>query len=780
MYSIIDKRGGTQTDQKGLNSNFWQSINNAGTAGYDGAGVSDLALLASYVNNDVVFTCADKNAQQVAQTPWCLFSTAKQSGKGFKKLSPIRKAKLRTKQLQGDEAEVVEVTNHPLIDLLTKTNEDLNGVHILKATQLYLEVLGRAYWYLEDRDADGIPLSIRVLKAHLVNPIRDIEGKVTGYLYTNVIEGNKNEVNLLKEDIIDFRNPSLTDLYAGGMSWLRATFNKVATGNKFTEYLNWLLDNRARPDYIISPKGEMNDPSMLDRLEKKFTDKLKGSNNGRPIVNPDPIDVKLLNFSPTDMAPLQVNGEMVKAVCGASGYPYVFVMGDATYANMESAMELWGRQTISPKVLDLEQVLNDSLVPLFGDSLYIEFGNPVPEDEQFELEEQKVNILLATEARSSGQVTVDEYRCMLGLPPAVEGGDELMKAPVPPAANAAGAEPADDVEADPVAGNAAESQPQPLEGKGLDILAVLAINKAVAAGELDRATAINLVAELVEGDQHHARQLVTHPAIKACACGTKAKAKPKLAAPAFPETNPALKAIVAHTFAIQRQHFEGLVNSLGTKGFNATNKAADGLPSEFVPIEQWTKELAHAVKPVVELEMTHAADGRRQALTRVGASPDVFSVIPAKVKEGVDKSTLRLSQSTISTTTQNLNDALAELRKQLKEGLIEGDGIPELKNRVKEIFDSADDDRAELIAHSETSRAVHEGQRIAAKASGIVKGFKLLVSDDACPLCESFADKEIGLDDKFNEGDDYDDSVLPIHPACRCTMLEVLNPEDDE
>jgi SPP1 gp7 family putative phage head morphogenesis protein len=141
---------------------------------------------------------------------------------------------------------------------------------------------------------------------------------------------------------------------------------------------------------------------------------------------------------------------------------------------------------------------------------------------------------------------------------------------------------------------------------------------------------------------------------------------------------------------------------------------------------------------------------------------------------------LKFAQSTNATTNKSLNDALDQLREELAGGLFSGDSIPEMRKRVQSIFESMDKSRATLIAQSETQRAVHEGLRIAAKESGVVKGFEFLLSDDACPICKKYEGKVIGLDDKFNEDDTYDDSMLPIHPGCRCTVTEVLKDAGEE
>lgn len=768
--------------------NVWQYLNNAGTGGNADLNsvASDWQLMASYVNNDVVFTCAEMNATQVASTPFSLYRVARK-GTGVTKGIKGRKVKPKTlKKLRkaiADDAEIIEVTEHPILKVLTETNEDLNGFQIWKATQLNLEVFGRAYWLIERNPVTDVPESIKVLKTYYVQPLRDPEGIVTGYTYTNVISNtNKETVTLPKEDVIDFRNVSVSDLYAGGTSWLRAAFGKVALSNKFTEFQNWLLDNRARPDALIIPATDTIDPEATKRLQKNFEDRAGKTNNGKPIVLQEAVKYIPLNFQPTDLAPLQFNQEMIKAVANASGVPYALLTNDNNYANMEASLTLWAKRAVLPRVMLLEQVINDSLVPLFGDdTLFIEFCNPVPEDAKHELEETKVDLEKAQIGVSAGALTTNEVRQLLGFE-AVDGGDDLAGPPVPPEPTPGAPESGDDAQAEPEGEDAPAATPD--AGKAIDVDALLKLNAAVAAGQLDRATAINLAARAFDLEQTEAKHLVTHPVTprKACGCGqcaatVKAKAG-KLPPPVVPD-HAKLTEVVRDALATQQAEYLDQIGGT-SKAFATVTKADDGLPEKFVPIDQWDEELAHASKPVVELIAQETANGQIRHYTRIGASPDVFSVVPAKVEEAADKASLNFASSTNASTSKQLNAALDQLREQLKAGLLDGDPIRELRNRVLTVFEGLDRDHAELIAQTETMRAVHEGLRIAAKESGVVKGFKFLLSDDACPLCKKFDGKTIGLDEKFNTEDDYDDSMLPVHPGCRCTVTEVLKEVGEE
>ena len=214
---------------------------------------------------------------------------------------------------------------------------------------------------------------------------------------------------------------------------------------------------------------------------------------------------------------------------------------------------------------------------------------------------------------------------------------------------------------------------------------------------------------------------------------------------------------------------------------SSNGKAIKKLPERFVNLDDWTADLYRDSLPVIE---AYAGDGYKNAtdqLVKVGASPDAFNVTNPRLADGVKKATYKFADSTNKTTSLAINDALKQLREQVAQGLVEeGESIDQLRKRVQTIFNGADANRAELIGQSEAARAHHNATRLAAIDSGVAKGFKLLLSSEPCPLCQACfnTNSEIGLTSgKFNINNDYDDSMLPVHPGCRCSCEILLDDE---
>src|SRR5262249_12368470 len=155
-----------------------------------------------------------------------------------------------------------------------------------------------------------------------------------------------------------------------------------------------------------------------------------------------------------------------------------------------------------------------------------------------------------------------------------------------------------------------------------------------------------------------------------------------------------------------------------------------------------------------------------------------FDLFNPHVLTAVQQAALQFAASTNATTTLSVAKAREEVRRMLGEGYSVGETNAVLIRRINEVF--TDRARARSIGLTESSRAVHLGQVLAAKETGIVKGFRWLASSaHYCELCESLNGKVVAMDQPFYvdpKGGPY--AVVyhaPAHPHCRCTVLEILD-----
>lgn len=200
------------------------------------------------------------------------------------------------------------------------------------------------------------------------------------------------------------------------------------------------------------------------------------------------------------------------------------------------------------------------------------------------------------------------------------------------------------------------------------------------------------------------------------------------------------------------------------------------------PLVEKTPNLVQKVTKPLQKYWVEA--GWKAAMRLGSQDPDLWKVTNPKLREAVQAQALSLARSTLQTTDQEIDLAKQRLRDELSVGLVDqGEALPKLRERVKAVFERMPDWKADQIAASEASRAVHAAQVLAAKESGVVAGFELLLSADACDLCRRIASevRQVRIGQAFAViGDHPDYSTIhhpPLHPHCQCTIVEILKPE---
>ena len=137
------------------------------------------------------------------------------------------------------------------------------------------------------------------------------------------------------------------------------------------------------------------------------------------------------------------------------------------------------------------------------------------------------------------------------------------------------------------------------------------------------------------------------------------------------------------------------------------------------------------------------------------------------------------------------NSSEAQLRAALSAGLKNGESIPQLQARMKDIFTGWADYRTERIARYESSRALTAGTDLQWQESGVVAQKVWDANGDACPFCLSMDGQETDLGGDFwplgaeqvveFEGKQIKlshnyEAVIggDLHPNCRCSIRAKL------
>jgi SPP1 gp7 family putative phage head morphogenesis protein len=134
-------------------------------------------------------------------------------------------------------------------------------------------------------------------------------------------------------------------------------------------------------------------------------------------------------------------------------------------------------------------------------------------------------------------------------------------------------------------------------------------------------------------------------------------------------------------------------------------------------------------------------------------------------------------------TFNNIQDMTEEikndLRAELERGIIAGEGITNLTKRVKSVFDKGEN-RAEMIARTETNRAENQGLYQAFKSTGeaFVKRWIAAKDDRTSPICMRLHGQTVGLNDNFKDKQaGWEGPVPPAHVNCRSTVVYISKDE---
>ena len=317
-----------------------------------------------------------------------------------------------------------EITNHPLLSLITQPNPNQGGASFVEAAIGFFLISGNEYQEAVT-GSRGIPIE---LYTHRPDRMRIIPGRFgTVGVYEYTVNGQKLtwEVDPItgKSEISQLKsfNP-LNDWY--GMSPIEAAAFSIDTHNQAGEWNKALLDNGCRPSgaLVYENGGNLTDPQKRD-LKAEIDDKYSGAKNaGRPLLLEGGLSWQEMGISPKDMEHLEGKNMSSREIALAYGVPpqILGIPGDNTYSNQKEArLALW-ENTILPHADAFRDRWNSWLTPYFGDDLRLDYNKDAIEA----LAPRRQ--IIWDRVKDSGFLTDNEKRAAVGYGE-IKGGDTLYK-----------------------------------------------------------------------------------------------------------------------------------------------------------------------------------------------------------------------------------------------------------------------------------------------------------------------------------------------------------------
>jgi HK97 family phage portal protein len=360
----------------------------------------DALAEAGYRRNVIVYRCVTEIAKTAASIPWVLYD---------------RRGR--------------EIGDHPLLDLLSWPNPGQGGHQFFEMVYSWLQLAGNSYIEAVSPDPGTPPRELFSLRPDRMKVIPGAVGLPAGYEYSLGGQGVRWDVDPLdgSSPILHWKcfHP-LDDWY--GLAPLEAALTSVDQHNAAADWNQSLLSHGARPSgaLVYAPKdGPANlSDDQFHRLKEELEGQYQGSrNSGRPLILEGGLDWREMSLSPKDMDWLRGRDVSARDIALAFGVPaqLVGIADSQTYANMAEARLAFYEQTVLPLAEQLCAELNNWLVPLFGDGVWLDLDL----DEVSALSPRRD----AMWAKIAGAdfLTPNEKRDAVGYGP-VEGGDTLPTA----------------------------------------------------------------------------------------------------------------------------------------------------------------------------------------------------------------------------------------------------------------------------------------------------------------------------------------------------------------
>jgi len=349
-------------------------------------------------DNSWVYACARVNAQNVAKVELRLFRRL-----GAGKREPVQE--------------------HPWLKLLRTVNPHMNQFDLLELTDLYLELIGNAYWYLAPQrltnpmSGQRIPGEIWVLMGQFVRIVPGRQQLVDGYLYTP--PGTAQPIAFGFEEIVHFKLPSAESLYYGKGCVEGGRF-AVDSNELQKRYEIGLFKNMARLEGVLLTDKDMSE-EQVRRLRTEWNRLYQGADRaGNIAILQRGMKYEAVAATPKDLDYLRGRIATREEICAVFGVPpsKLGLVEDVNRANAEANDLTYQSETILPRLRRIQEKLNERIMPIYDPTLEVEFDNPVPRDNEYALRKRDSDL-------DRGVITINEVREDDGKEPVEWGAQPL-------------------------------------------------------------------------------------------------------------------------------------------------------------------------------------------------------------------------------------------------------------------------------------------------------------------------------------------------------------------
>lgn len=310
-----------------------------------------------------------------------------------------------------------EVVKHKLLDLLKRPNPHQSEEDFFQAIVTYYLIAGEAYVSKpkEQLDSNRPPAELWVLRPDKITTEVNKQGQLTGYTYKTGHGSQFFPVDILtgQGGIACLRRFDPLHPFKG-LPYMASAACSIDIHNEISHWSKSTLQNSARPSgalvYSSENGGKLND-NQFQRLKAEIDTQYSGARNAqRPLLLEGGFQWVPMSLTPAELDFLKNRESMAREIALAFGFPPLLLgmPGDNTYANYAEARLALFEETILPLLDKILAMLNNWLVPLYGENLMLKYDEdqiPALQEKRFRLYELMKDVRF---------LTINEKRALMG------------------------------------------------------------------------------------------------------------------------------------------------------------------------------------------------------------------------------------------------------------------------------------------------------------------------------------------------------------------------------
>lgn len=608
-----------------------------------------------------------------------------------------------------------EAKKHEVLELLYNVNPFCTFYDLIELTGTYMDLAGEAFWWLVRSPQGKIVQIYPYFSPANMEIATSPKEFIKGYIYN--VPGTSQKIPFESKDILHFKYVNPLNPYRG-LSPVKAAELSISSDREAAIY-NWrFFKNSAVPPGVLKLDKELDD-ATYERIKAQWDAAHKGTNNAFKVgILEKGISYENIGVGRKEADFLETRKFSREEILTIFKTPksVLGITEDVNRANAEATIAMFREQVIMPNMKKLVTYLNEFLLPNYSDDVFFDFDNPVPANQEMEL-------LYYHNGITDGWLTPNEVREWEGLE-AIEGGDSTR---------------------------------QPFSSPFQ--LSLKPKSKRRTMIQFKRTTLGEKILETIKPEVlKKMKKIVSKKTITALKEQPKKAYDEKFAdyihKNKVAKTNADEKQMITKLRKeFERQQKETLAQ-LNQKNAGDVDFDEEGEARLFAEI--FNPEFEQFWK-------THGDD----AMRLLGI--DEFDITPA-VRKKIKAQAANFAADVSKTTAQ-------KIKNHLQLGLDDGESIPELSQRIRDVFKEATTSRAEMIARTEVSKAVGSSSIEAWEQSGVVEKKQWITAKDERveEICLALDGQVVGLNGTF-EGDDMFGEVQsePAHINCRCDVVPIV------